>query len=137
MADLYARFSSWGSGHIDGRDAVNTARNIWAIGDEEGYWSERGRLAADVAWVAASHQEYVDSCAPGGLGGMVLMIPWDLSYLIISAAAVADWARLAMRWYGYELGKDSEQVREMAGLALDPLSHPVWGSRVSLAVGGP
>lgn len=61
MADLYGKFATWGSDAIDGKEAVAVAREIWSIGEEEGYWSERGRLAADAAWVAAAHSEYVFS----------------------------------------------------------------------------
>lgn len=57
MASLYTRFSSWGTGGISGREAIEIANQIWEIGEEEGYWSERGRLAADATWVAASHSE--------------------------------------------------------------------------------
>ena len=57
MADLYGKFSTWGSDAIDGTEAIAVAREIWTIGEEEGYWSERGRLAADAAWVAAAHSE--------------------------------------------------------------------------------
>lgn len=57
MEMLYARFARWGTEEISGREAVSTAKEIWAIGEDEGYWSERGQLAADVAWVAASHSE--------------------------------------------------------------------------------
>lgn len=57
MANEYGRFASWGSRKITGRQAVESARRIWQLGDKEGYWSERGQLAADVAWVAASHSE--------------------------------------------------------------------------------
>lgn len=42
---------------MSGREAVEIAKEIWAIGEEEEYWSERGQLAADAAWVAASHSE--------------------------------------------------------------------------------
>lgn len=59
MAELYSRFATWQSRAISGKAAVEIARKIWAIGEEEGYWSERGRLAADAAWVAAAHTEYV------------------------------------------------------------------------------
>jgi len=47
----------WGQGAIDGRDAIRFVERIWAIGDEEGYTSGRGRLAADAALVAAGHSE--------------------------------------------------------------------------------
>ncbi|KAG5648379.1 hypothetical protein DXG03_004953 [Asterophora parasitica] len=57
IADGYAKFATWGSKNITGVEAVETARKIWAIEEEEGYWSERGRLAADVSYVAAAHSE--------------------------------------------------------------------------------
>ncbi|KAI0953498.1 hypothetical protein AcW1_007700 [Taiwanofungus camphoratus] len=47
---------------------------------KKGYWSERGRLAADAAWVAAAHSD---------------------------APATQDCALLAPHWYGYELAQDS------------------------------
>lgn len=57
MAELYGRFSTWGSGHLTGKQAIDIAREIWTVGEEEGYWSERGQLAADAALVAAAHYE--------------------------------------------------------------------------------
>ncbi|KAK7682417.1 hypothetical protein QCA50_014622 [Cerrena zonata] len=110
MADLYGKFSTWGRDAIDGKEAVAVARKIWSIGEEEGYWSERGRLAADVAWVAAAHSD---------------------------ADAVQEWAALGLEWYAYELGADSEQVREMKDVMVSPKTHPVWGTKHELSVGGP
>lgn len=57
ISDGYERFSGWGEGRINGAEAIAHARKIWKLGEEEGYWSERGRLAADAAWVAAAHSE--------------------------------------------------------------------------------
>lgn len=55
--ELYAKFSTWQDGSLGGKQALDIAREIWAVGEEEGYWSERGQLAADAAWVAAAHSE--------------------------------------------------------------------------------
>lgn len=57
MSSLYRRFKTWGQGEIDGREAIMVVNEIWGLGTQEGYWSERGRLAADAAYVAASHSE--------------------------------------------------------------------------------
>ena len=38
-------------------EAIQHIRKIWEIEEEEGYWSERGQLAADAAYIAASHSE--------------------------------------------------------------------------------
>ncbi|OSD07139.1 SET domain-containing protein [Trametes coccinea BRFM310] len=57
MSELYARFSSWQHERISGSEATATAVSIWRLGEEEGYWSERGQLAADVIHVAAAHSE--------------------------------------------------------------------------------
>lgn len=57
MSDLHAQFASWGGGVIDGVQAIEIVKRIWEVGSEEGYLSERGRLAADAAWVAAAHSE--------------------------------------------------------------------------------
>jgi len=59
MSDLYERLGMWGHGAIDGQEAIRFVKRIWAIGEEEGYTSERGRLAADAVLVAAAHSEYV------------------------------------------------------------------------------
>lgn len=59
MSELYSRFSTWQHGALAGKQAAQIATEIWHLGDEEGYWSERGRLAADLAWIAAAHSEYV------------------------------------------------------------------------------
>ncbi|KAF5382537.1 hypothetical protein D9615_002829 [Tricholomella constricta] len=110
ITDGYSRFATWGPKNITGIEAIEAVRTIWAVEDEEGYWSERGRLAADAAYVAAAHSD---------------------------ATATRKWAELAIEWYSYELGRDSEQVREMSGVAVKPESHPGWGSREPLEVGGP
>ena len=57
MVRVKSQFATWGSGEISGRQAIERARELWALGDAEGYWSERGQLAADAALVAAAHSE--------------------------------------------------------------------------------
>ena len=52
----YEKLKEWMNG-IDGVEAIQHVRKIWEIEEEEGYWSERGQLAADAAYVAASHSE--------------------------------------------------------------------------------
>lgn len=59
MTELEENLARWGHANIDGEEAVEVVRKIWDIGEEEGYWSERGRLAADAVWVAAAHSESV------------------------------------------------------------------------------
>ncbi|KAJ3711715.1 hypothetical protein C8R42DRAFT_595407 [Lentinula raphanica] len=110
MSELYARFATWGSSAIDGGEAIGIVERIWELGREEGYFSERGRLAADAAWVAAAHSD---------------------------AASTRAWARVAEEWFGYELGVDSEQVSEMRQLETQPESHPAWASRQAMRVPDP
>lgn len=57
MSSLYQSFASWGRGEIDGSTASRIAIDIWELGDQEGYWSERGRLAGDVVYIASAHSE--------------------------------------------------------------------------------
>lgn len=57
MTDELKRISTWSDRKITGGEAIVAARKIWQAGEEEGYWSERGQLAADAARVAASHSE--------------------------------------------------------------------------------
>lgn len=65
MTGLYTQLASWQHGTLTGKEAVQIVADIWRLGEAEGYWSERGRLAADAAWVAAAHSEYVTiSCLP-------------------------------------------------------------------------
>lgn len=61
ISRLYQEFSNWGNYKIEGAQAVDYIRKIWKVEEEEGYFSERGQLAADAAWIAASHSEYVFS----------------------------------------------------------------------------
>ncbi|KAH9854761.1 hypothetical protein C2E23DRAFT_817879 [Lenzites betulinus] len=110
MAELYAQFSGWQHGQLNGREAASLAESIWRLGHEEGYWSERGQLAADVALIAAAHSD---------------------------SAAVRDWARLAQTWFGYELGGDSVQAQEMERIMAAPQLHSAWGVRAREEVGGP
>jgi len=73
MSDLYQRLSTWGHGAIDGQVAIQLVKQIWAVGEEERYTSERGRLAADATIVAAAHSEYVPRtcCVMSRVGGNV------------------------------------------------------------------
>lgn len=61
ISRLYQEFSNWGSYKVEGAQAIDYIRKIWKMEEEEGYFSERGQLAADAAWIAASHSEYVFS----------------------------------------------------------------------------
>ncbi|KAF8895296.1 hypothetical protein BD779DRAFT_1498662 [Infundibulicybe gibba] len=109
ISDHYDRFASWGAQTISGAEAIEVVREIWALQEDEGYWSERGQLAADAAFVAASHSD---------------------------ATATRDWAQLAAEWYSYELGSDSAFVVEAQKIAKEPSSHRQWGSRPPTKVGG-
>ncbi|KAJ3545335.1 hypothetical protein NM688_g5636 [Phlebia brevispora] len=110
MAELYARFSTWQHGDLTGKEAIDIAREIWVTGEKEGYWSERGQLAADAALVAAAHSD---------------------------KDAVRAWAELAKKWYTYEVGADSEQVRWIREVLANPIKHQMWGSREEEIVGSP
>ncbi|KAJ6557236.1 hypothetical protein DFH09DRAFT_922936, partial [Mycena vulgaris] len=110
ISHYYAHLATWGNNAINGVEAITTINSIWKLGDEEGYWSERGRLAADGAWIAASHSD---------------------------ASAARLWAQLAIKWYTYELGAESELVSEVRSTAGHPETHPAWGSREPLTVGPP
>jgi hypothetical protein len=57
MSNLYDRLTTWDQRLIDGHDGIRLVELIWAVGEEEGYTSERGRLAADAALIAAAHSE--------------------------------------------------------------------------------
>jgi len=110
ISDRYTRFATWAQKNITGIQAIEAVREIWSLEDEEGYWSERGRLAADATYVTAAHSD---------------------------AAATREWAELAIEWYTYELGLDSEQVDEMIEVVVKPQNHPGWGTRELMEVGGP
>jgi hypothetical protein len=47
------------------------------------------------------------------------------------------WAQLAIKWYTYELGSDSQEALGMKNTLLHPQSHNAWGTRENLNVGGP
>jgi len=110
MTELLEKLARWGHANIDGEEAIEVVRKIWDVGEREGYWSERGRLAADATWVAAGHSD---------------------------AVATGEWATLAARWYGYELGVDSTHVQEMQQTRDRPETHAAWATRDSMLVGGP
>jgi hypothetical protein len=57
MSDLYGRLAMWGQGAVEGPEAIRVVKRIWDVGEEEGYTSERGRLAADAALIAIAHSE--------------------------------------------------------------------------------
>jgi len=47
------------------------------------------------------------------------------------------WAQLAIKWYTYELGSDSQEALGMKDTLLRPQLHSAWGTRENLNVGGP
>ncbi|KAJ1307421.1 hypothetical protein OPQ81_001523 [Rhizoctonia solani] len=102
MTDAYSMFSMWGSAGIKGAEAIKIAKRIWAIGETEGYISERGQLAADAAQVAAAHAD---------------------------AKAARQWATLANKWYAIELGADSRQCEIARAIMRSPESHSAWSTR--------
>ncbi|TRM61145.1 hypothetical protein BD626DRAFT_406364 [Schizophyllum amplum] len=108
MTNEYGRLATWAEGQITGLEAIRTVHLLWRLGTSTGYWSERGRLAADAAWVAAAHHD---------------------------ERAARSWAALAKQWYTYELGADSAEVEETMRIMADPTSHPAWGTRQRLSVG--
>ncbi len=129
MNGLYKRLSTWGHGAIDGQEAIRLVKRIWAIGEEERYTSERGRLAADAMLVAAAHAEYVL--------GVILRVTGDVTEHMYSAEAGVDWARLALRWASYELGSDSDLAEAMRIAMRDPKGHMMWKKRLTITVGKP
>ncbi|KAI0345732.1 hypothetical protein BDW22DRAFT_908849 [Trametopsis cervina] len=110
MVELQSRLRHWGDAQISGSEAIGLINDIWATGEEEGYHSERGALAADGAVIAAAHSD----------------VP-----------AVREWTRLAHWWYSVELGADSQSVRDMEGIVAHPEKHPWWRTRASESVGRP
>ena len=126
MNDLYNRLRTWGQGAIDGREAIRLVERIWAIGEEEGYTSERGRLAADAMVVAAAHAEYV-----------LRRVTGNVTEHVHSAEAAVDWARLAVRWASYELGSGSDLAEEMRIAMREPKGHKMWGQRLAMSVEKP
>jgi len=103
MSALFQELASWGSGTIDGLKASEIAIEIWRVGQLEGYWSERGRLAGDIVHVAAAHSD---------------------------ADGVVSWGKLALEWYSYELGWDSDLAVLMRSIVENPQTHSAWGSRI-------
>ena len=61
----------------------------------------------------------------------------DIRTLDFSELATIEWAKLAAEWLGIQLGNDTEQVLQMQSAILNPQSHPVWGYRTPMDVGGP
>lgn len=53
-----------------------------------------------------------------------------------SAAATQEWAEIAVEWFSYEVGSDSDLVAEMRAIAVQPRDHPAWATRKRLKVGG-
>ncbi|EAU85929.2 hypothetical protein CC1G_02952 [Coprinopsis cinerea okayama7 len=47
MAQHHSQLAGWMERKISGVEAIDHIKAIWKLGDEEGYWSERGRLAGD------------------------------------------------------------------------------------------
>jgi len=110
MQNMQNELSAWAQGRIEGDKAINLINEIWWVGSLEGYWSQRGRLAADAVMVALAHSDVL---------------------------AAREWAATAATWYGYELGTDSEYVREMKAVIESPQTQPSWGTRERQSVGRP
>jgi len=105
----YENFKTWEKDN-DGAEAIRHIRKIWEIEEEEGYWSERGQLAADAAYIAASHSD---------------------------ATATRAWGQKAVEWYSYEIGADASHVIDMSVIVERPELHQAWGTRETGGVGGP
>lgn len=58
-----------------------------------------------------------------------------IAHFCLSEHATRQWATLAREWYGYELGKDSEQVAGMQALIDNPRQYPAWASKNHMEVG--
>ena len=57
MQNMHNELSAWAQGQIEGEKAIDLINEIWWVGSLEGYWSQRGRLAADAVTVALAHSE--------------------------------------------------------------------------------
>jgi len=110
MNHLYQRLGTWGNVTIDGQEAIRLVKQIWTVGDEEGYTAKRGRLAADAMIIASAH---------------------------FDAEAAVEWASLALEWASIELGSDSNLAEEMRIARQEPKRHKAWGQRPVMRVGGP
>ncbi|KAJ7233444.1 hypothetical protein C8J57DRAFT_1382004 [Mycena rebaudengoi] len=110
IAKLYGDLAAWGGSSITGSEAIATINEIFKLEEEEGYWSQRGRLTADATWVAAAHSD---------------------------ALATRQWAELAVKWATIELGAGSEAVKEVEESVTHPERHRAWGTREVLTVAGP
>ncbi|KAJ7644357.1 hypothetical protein FB45DRAFT_721193, partial [Roridomyces roridus] len=108
ISQLYDRFSTWPRGAINGVEAIQIVNEIWKLQELEGYWSARGRLAADATLIAIAHSD---------------------------ASSAKLWAVKAVEWYSYELGADSHLVEEIRPATDRPRKHPAWGTRERLSVG--
>ncbi|KIY61535.1 SET domain-containing protein [Cylindrobasidium torrendii FP15055 ss-10] len=109
MSTLYGELAAWGAAELSGSQALRLVRAIWALGEQEGYHSERGQLAADAVTVAPSHSD---------------------------GEAAREWAAEAMRWFAVELGEEHPRVREMQKVFVCPKRSGVWGTRQTERVGG-
>lgn len=110
MANLYVQLKAWNEQTLTGKEAIAIVNNIWKLGEEEHYVSERGQLAADAAIVATAHS--------------------DLE-------AASEWRALAAKWFAREIGEDTPQVFLNRKWANEPDSHPVFGRKAEEKVGGP
>lgn len=110
MAALREKLATWANKSIGGQEATSVINEIWRLGDEEQYLSERGALAYDAAQVAAAH--------------------WD-------RVAAQAWAELAHKWFAIELGVNSVQAKAALRIAQNPRSHRDWGSRYKMEVERP
>lgn len=110
MSRLKSKLSEWGSKDMGGGEATNIINKIWKLGEEEGYWSERGSLAWDAVQVAAAHGQ---------------------------EDATRRWALVAEKWFSIELGPNSLQAKDAANIIRRPKSHPSWGARYRVKVESP
>jgi hypothetical protein len=132
IARLYSELAKFATKEIDGKKAIQLVKSIWTVGEEEGYTSERGRLAHDAAIIALHHSEYV-------------IFQWFAYPLncMYSIRAFLEWGQLALRYYDIELGSDSPQSEQLWQLTRQAQSNPqsitkhyLWGRREAMQVGG-
>lgn len=110
LQGLFEQLQGWNDDSIDGKQTIDIVNQIWDLSLQENYVNELGEIAAIASMVATAHSD-VD--------------------------AATKWNRLATKWLGIAFGKDSLQAKMSERWIDEPQSHPAYGKKEAMVVGGP
>ncbi|KAH8830113.1 hypothetical protein DL96DRAFT_1591655 [Flagelloscypha sp. PMI_526] len=108
--NLYKTFNSWAIGNISSPEAIDVARHVIELENQEEYYHDRAKLTEEAAWIAASASD---------------------------ENATKEWSGLSVKWHIYVYGQDDFRTRALARSAATAQLHPQWGKGIKALVSKP